>query len=44
MKRIPRSLLVAALPFTSALADARKEKNGKVILVYQVSHPTWGDN
>jgi hypothetical protein len=27
MKRILRSLLVAALPFSSALADAPKEKN-----------------
>jgi len=27
MKRIPRSLLVAAPPFSSVLADAPKEKN-----------------
>jgi hypothetical protein len=44
MKRILRSLLVAALPFSSALADAPKEKNAEVTLVYQVSHPTWGGN
>ena len=30
MKRILYSLLVAALPFGGALADAPKEKNAKV--------------
>ena len=35
MKPILCSLLVATLPFGSALADAPKEKNAKVTLVYQ---------
>src|SRR5438552_17339904 len=35
MKRILCSLLVATLPFGSVLADAPKEKNAKVTLVYQ---------
>ena len=35
MKRILVALLVAALPFGSALADAPKSKNAKVTLVYQ---------
>jgi quercetin dioxygenase-like cupin family protein len=35
MKRILSSLLVAALPFGSVLADAPKPKNAKVTLVYQ---------
>jgi hypothetical protein len=39
MKRILCSLLVAALPFGSALADAPKEKNVKVTLVYQHELP-----
>ena len=34
MKRILCSLLVATLPFGSAVADAPKEKNAKVTLVY----------
>ena len=34
MKRILRSLLVAAVPLGGALADAPKEKNAKVTLVY----------
>ena len=38
MKRILRSLLVATLPFGSALADA-KSKNAKVTLVYQHELP-----
>jgi hypothetical protein len=39
MKRILRSLLVAILPFGSALADGPKEKNAKVTLVYQHELP-----
>src|SRR5260370_37655541 len=39
MKRILCSLLVAALPFGSVLADAPKEKNAKVTLVYQHELP-----
>jgi quercetin dioxygenase-like cupin family protein len=39
MKRILCSLLVAALPFGGALADASKEKNAKVALVYQHELP-----
>jgi hypothetical protein len=35
MKRILCSLLVATLPFGSVFADAPKEKNAKVTLVYQ---------
>jgi hypothetical protein len=34
MKRILCSLLVAAVPLGGALADAPKEKNAKVTLVY----------
>jgi hypothetical protein len=39
MKRILYSLLVAALPFGSVLAEAPKEKNAKVTLVYQHELP-----
>src|SRR5512143_14786 len=39
MKRILYSLLFAALPFGSVLADALKEKNAKVTLVYQHELP-----
>jgi quercetin dioxygenase-like cupin family protein len=39
MKRILRLLLVATLPFGSALADPPKEKNAKVTLVYQHELP-----
>ncbi|HEY5204561.1 MAG TPA: cupin domain-containing protein [Roseiarcus sp.] len=39
MKRILCLLLIAALPFSSALADAPKEKNAKVTLVYQHELP-----
>jgi quercetin dioxygenase-like cupin family protein len=39
MKRIVSSLLVATLPFGSVLADAPKEKNAKVTLVYQHELP-----
>src|SRR5947199_3612324 len=39
MKRILFSLLVATLPFGSVLADAPKEKNAKVTLVYQHELP-----
>src|SRR3981081_1168299 len=39
MKRILCSLLVAALPFGSVLADAPKEKSAKVTLVYQHELP-----
>ena len=39
MKRILYALLVAALPFGSVLADAPKEKNAKVTLVYQHELP-----
>jgi quercetin dioxygenase-like cupin family protein len=35
LKRIICSLLVATLPFGSAFADAPKEKNAKVTLVFQ---------
>lgn len=39
MKRILCTLLVATLPFGSVLADAPKEKNAKVTLVYQHELP-----
>ena len=39
MKRLLCSLLVATLPFASALADAPKDKNAKVTLVYQHELP-----
>src|SRR5512147_1032950 len=39
MKTILCSLLVATLPFGSVLADAPKEKNAKVTLVYQHELP-----
>jgi quercetin dioxygenase-like cupin family protein len=39
MKRILCSLLVAALPFGSALADEPKSKDAKVTLVYQHELP-----
>ena len=39
MKRILCSLLVAALPFSAALADEPKAKNAKVSLVYQHELP-----
>ena len=39
MKCILCSLLVATLPFGSVLADAPKEKNAKVTLVYQHELP-----
>jgi quercetin dioxygenase-like cupin family protein len=39
MKRILCSLLVATLPFGSALADEPKSKNAKVTLVYQHELP-----
>jgi quercetin dioxygenase-like cupin family protein len=39
MKRFLCSLLVAILPFGSVLADAPKEKNAKVTLVYQHELP-----
>ena len=39
MKRILCLLLVATLPFGSVLADAPKEKNAKVTLVYQHELP-----
>src|SRR3984893_10472209 len=39
MKRILCSLLVATLPFGSVLADAPKEKNAKVTIVYQHELP-----
>jgi quercetin dioxygenase-like cupin family protein len=39
MKRIVSWLLVATLPFGSVLADAPKEKNAKVTLVYQHELP-----
>ena len=39
MKRILCSLLVAALPFGSVLADTPKSKNAKVTLVYQHELP-----
>jgi hypothetical protein len=39
MKRTLCSLLVATLPFGSVLADASKEKNAEVTLVYQHELP-----
>jgi quercetin dioxygenase-like cupin family protein len=39
MRRILSTLLVATLPFGSALADAPKSKNAKVTLVYQHELP-----
>jgi len=39
MKRILCSLLVAALPLGSALADAPKSKNAKVTVVYEHELP-----
>src|SRR5258708_39016702 len=39
MKRSRCSLLVATLPFGSVLADAPKEKNAKVTLVYEHALP-----
>ena len=39
MRRILCSLLIASLPFDSALADAPKGKNAKVTLVYQHELP-----
>jgi quercetin dioxygenase-like cupin family protein len=39
MKHILGSLLIAVLPFGSALADAPKAKNAKVTLVYQHELP-----
>ena len=39
MKRIICSLLLATLPFGSVLAQAPKEKNAKVTLVYQHELP-----
>lgn len=39
MKRILYSLLVATLPFGSALAEAPKAKNAKVTLVYPHDFP-----
>jgi hypothetical protein len=39
MKRILCSLLFAAVPLGGALADAPKEKNAKVTLVYQHELP-----
>jgi quercetin dioxygenase-like cupin family protein len=39
MKRILCSLLLAALPFGGAVAQAPKEKNAKVTLVYQHELP-----
>ena len=39
MKRILYSPLVATLPFGSVLADASKEQNAKVTLVYQHELP-----
>jgi quercetin dioxygenase-like cupin family protein len=39
MKRLLCSLLLATLPFGSALADAPKEKNAKVTLVYEHELP-----
>ena len=39
MKRILCSLLLAALPFGSVLAEAPKSKNAKVTLVYQHELP-----
>jgi quercetin dioxygenase-like cupin family protein len=39
MERILGLLLIAGLPFSSALADAPKEKNAKVTLVFQHELP-----
>ena len=39
MKRVFFSLLVAILPFGSVLADAPKEKNAKVTIVYEHELP-----
>ena len=39
MKRVVCLLLVATLPFGSALADAPKSKNAKVTVVYQHELP-----
>jgi quercetin dioxygenase-like cupin family protein len=39
MKRILAALLLATMPFGGALADAPKEKNAKVTLVYQHELP-----
>ena len=39
MKRILCSLFVATLPFASVLADAPKEKNAKVTVVYEHELP-----
>ena len=39
MKALPCSLLIATLPFASVLADAPKEKNVKVSVVYQHQLP-----
>jgi quercetin dioxygenase-like cupin family protein len=39
LKRIVCSLLIATLPFGGVLADAPKEKNAKVTLVYQHELP-----
>jgi quercetin dioxygenase-like cupin family protein len=39
MKRLVWSLLFAAVPFCGVLADAPKEKNAKVTLVYQHELP-----
>src|SRR5436190_20907319 len=39
MRRMLCSLLVATVPFGSVLADAPKEKNAKVSLVYQHELP-----
>ena len=39
MKRILCSLLVAAVPFGSVLAQAPKSKNAKVTLIYQHELP-----
>jgi quercetin dioxygenase-like cupin family protein len=39
MKRLLCALLVAGVPFSSALADAPKAKNAKVTLVYQHELP-----
>ena len=39
MKRVFCWLLVAALPFATALADEPKSKNAKVILVYEHELP-----
>lgn len=39
MKRILSSLFIASLPFGSVLADAPKDENAKVTLVYQHELP-----